>query len=495
MPATGGEKRPKTMRKAAANPLKHRLAAARSRGLTLIETALTLAIMALVVASLATMMAENADQVRARAAADKITEVYEAAQGYIKANYGALLSQTASGPVVIPAGRPSAADAVPNPSLQRAGFLSPGFVDSNGYGQHHSLVVRRVDGSTTALEAIVTTHGGRPIPDRQLGRIATMIGAMGGYVPEVPVDPTDANRVIGAYGGWRTDRTGWGSVSPTPGTVQATLAFEDGQLLTDYLYRNDIGIPEANRMNTDIDMNGNEIDNLAAIRAAGGNLSIFGNARVEGSLEASEDVVASRNVIAGTGDVIAESGDMIAEEGSVRAGYDVTADRDLVSGRNLRVNGNAEIVGSGTIQGDLGVAGKTTTGDFKTSFMDGNTVIYGIKGLSKGSNVTLDDLLPTYVPQYSYRVTPTNNLVPKPSCGGNSSRARIMIYNQMQSVLAPSKVTINSDGSVRGETYIVQGVKAVNVGLTWRVEWVGMPPANPANDARQVIAQTFCFYG
>lgn len=507
------------MRKAATNPLKSRLAAAKARGLTLIETALTLAIMALVVASLASMMAENADKVRARAAADKITEVHEASQGYIKANYGALLAQTAGGPVVIPAGRASAAAGVPNPSLQRAGFLSPGFVDSNGYGQRHSLVVRRVTGNPNALEAIVTTHGGSQIPDRLLGSIANMVGAAGGYVPQTAVTAADNNQIVGSYGGWRTARTGWGSVSPTAGTIQTTLAFEDGQLLTDYLYRNDIGVPEANRMNTDIDMNANDLNNVATIRGNGGTLNVTGNLvasvdvwsrrdlRADRDVLSGRDVTASRNVaaqnnvtagqdVSATRDV--RAGRNMAATQDVTAGrnmsatQDVTAGRDASVGRNLRVTGNSTVNGNSTVGGLLTAAR-----------IDGSARIMGFSGF-ENAGATLNDLLPKTVAQYSYLVTPGQQ-VPKPTCRGGTGNARIMVYPQAES--SRTAVTINGttgSGGAGGNSHTHTFSNTFNVDTsvavyatsnanTWTVNWTGNPAA-PASE-RRAIAQTFCFYG
>lgn len=519
---------------------RQRAAAVSRRGLTLIETALALAIMALIVASLSLMMADNADQVRAHAAADKMTEVHEASKSYIKANYAALLAATAAGPVVIPSGRPTATAPVPNgpsaslKSLQGGGYLNSGYIDTNGYGQRHSLIVRRIAGSTTDLEAIVTTTGGRPIPDRQLPRIANFVGAAGGYVPATPVVAADSGKVVGSYGGWRTATSGWGSITPSAGSIQSTLAFDDGTLLTDYLYRNDIGIPEANRMNTAIDMNGNDLNGARTVNTgilnATGNANVGGDVIVAGNVRATidvwaRDVNASRNVKA-TNDVTAgnnvtagmdvTAGRDVKATNDVTAGRDVLATRDLKAGRNALVSGTLEVAGRSKLK-DIscgGVAGDPTN-VAGPCYLDTNYVVYTgaedtSRGLTKGQALTLGDLLPRTVTQYSYRVLDGQE-VPKPTCKGGYSKARIMVYRQTESNRMTPVIGLNksrSDGYLTdvtqnaGTSYVdsTDGVFATDndpARPTWTVNWVGTPPAGtPGSEIpRQALAQTFCYYG
>lgn len=490
--------------------------ATRDRGLTLIETALALGIMALVVASLSMMMAENADQIRARAAADKITEVHEAAKGYIKANYPALLAAAAAGPVTIPSGRATAGGPIPSgpaglPSLQGGGYLNSTYVDTNGYGQRHYVVVRKLSGTPSGLEAMVSTEGGRAIPDGQLGRIANFVGAAGGYVPENPVVAADAGQVVGSYGGWRTPVSGWGSTAaPASGHLQATFAFDDGTLLADYLYRKDVGIPEANRMSTHIDMDGNNLDNAGDVNSQ--TVHVANDATVGGNVRAALDVFArnmnaTTNITADNGNIVATRGDVKAGRNvvaslDVAAGQDVVATRDVKAGRDMTaqgaVKGNTlEAVQSARVGTDLDVAGKTTTGDFKATRLNIDAIVYNDspngnnRNLSVASGVRLGDLLPRTVPQYSYRVTEgTANVVTKPLCGGDFGKARIMVYRQIDSVRAnPNLVATPTYVDVFDGIYAVDNASS----NTWTVKWEGLP-AVPGT-ARQALAQTFCFYG
>ncbi|MTH97588.1 shufflon system plasmid conjugative transfer pilus tip adhesin PilV [Roseibium sp. RKSG952] len=474
----------------------------RRRGMTLIETALVLAVFAVVTAAIVTSMAENAELTRARAVSMKMIEVKEAAHNYIKANYATLVSKApkAPGATVVRAGRSSGGSSAPAGSLQAEGFLPDSFIDVNGYGQRHALLIQST--SANQINALVVSYGGRQIPDATLARISSMIGAAGGYVPTKPL-AGDAGQVVGAYGGWRTSFTRWGPAStrPSQGRVAATLAFEDGSLLTDYLYRNDIGIPEANRMNTDIDMNSNEIYRVSRIS---GNSNI----RMDTDVTIGRDLWALRDVRV-TRDVRAVR--------NVNAGQNVYADLNMYAGRNVTAGNSLYVGNDGSIGDDLTVKDRTTTeslrvnananidGTTTTNRIDANRMVIdsllesGSSGRSFNTGgLRLSDLLPRQVAQYSYLVTPSNNIVPKPNCAGDTSRARIMLYNRTISRRSvPQLRFTTSGGYVTGiypDSYVdVAGaIYASHNGSSWRVNWRGQSAAGVTPEA---IAQTYCYYG
>ncbi len=108
---------------------------------------------------------------------------------------------------------------------------------------------------------------GNELDDRRAARIATMIGADGGYIRSTqalnalfPGNPAEANKAIGAQGIWEIDDVtqffpagGW---QPGQGRVVATTTYTSG-MGGDFLYRHAVnGLPEANSMFTDIDMSG-----------------------------------------------------------------------------------------------------------------------------------------------------------------------------------------------------------------------------------------------
>ena len=108
---------------------------------------------------------------------------------------------------------------------------------------------------------------GNELDDRRAARIATMIGADGGYIRSTqalnalfPGNAAEANKAIGAQGIWEIDDVtqffpagGW---QPGQGRVVATTTYTSG-IGGDFLYRHAVnGLPEANSMFTDIDMSG-----------------------------------------------------------------------------------------------------------------------------------------------------------------------------------------------------------------------------------------------
>lgn len=370
---------------------------ARQRGLTLIETAVAMGIVALMLASLGGMVAQNNQSIKARAAALQLQQVTNAASQYIQTNYGQVLNNTPVGSVsYIPTAPSTPGGAQPAgtagmQSLQAAGFLSNAFVDSNPYGQQTALLVTQPATAPGRLEAMVVTHGGRTIADDELGRIATSVGASGGFMPKNPTSTSGgAGQILGAYGGWRSSATNWasnsGGITPTSGHAMATLAFQNGALLQDFLYRHDIGNPDANSMYTDlhmqgnkingvsslcggssqlgcagmqIDMNNDSITDLATIKAAGNNLALTG------SLTASGDVTATGNLKSSGGYV--QAGDLPLDIDRNNPGNNKPAvpvsgggyfSSEVKIGGDTTVNGDGFFNQSVSVESDMVAGGK-----------------------------------------------------------------------------------------------------------------------------------------
>ncbi|MCZ7861260.1 shufflon system plasmid conjugative transfer pilus tip adhesin PilV [Agrobacterium salinitolerans] len=510
-----------------------RLLATRRRAATLLETALVLMVIALLLVFYVSMQQGETDRIQAKNTADRLAVIGEAAKGYLSANYSTLLTSTAGGPVVIKVGRTTAAGAVPAGSLQAAGFLPASFIDANSFNQNTALLVRKVNATT--LDAMLTTYGGREIPDRMLGTMAKLIGPAGGYVPASYPLAADAGNVIGVGGGWRSVTAQWGPAATRPdtGTIQMTMNFEDGSLLKDYLYRNDVGDPRANRMNTNIDMDKNALNNTGKITGVadpaigGGKAVIIGDASSPESLRATRDIWADRNVRA-TGYVQADSvrsDTYVDAQTYVKAGTDVIAGRNVTAANNVTAGNN--VVAQNRVQGKTVVARKAADGSGGDITADGDATIgadltanrINIDAKVFGTDVedgnprtltaglTLGDMLPRMVPQYSY-VVKDGQQVFKPTCRGGYGNARVMVYKQVDSSKTRPNIPLNvTMATANGMTFvggvdvdkantwiqISQGVLANDNGTTWTVKWVGDPKAD--NTDRQALAQTFCFYG
>lgn len=180
----------------------------------------------------------------------------QAANAYLSvpATFTAVLTATATGNVQISAA-----------TLRAAGALDPSFVDSNGYGQTHVLIVRQV--SATQLQALVMTCGGTAIPDQSTRHLIELAGGpiKGGGIPAVGVLSTNRNFAIGANGGLKVTLANFSGTAcpPTPGHIGAALYLDGSQIIPPYLFTNPV--PGAgvgpNTMNTTLYMGGNDIQN------------------------------------------------------------------------------------------------------------------------------------------------------------------------------------------------------------------------------------------
>lgn len=253
----------------------------RLKGIGLLEIALGLGLFGIFLAGSMRELNYQAQDAKANTASDHLAQAAVASQEYMRTYRTGLLAATQPGgpPIAVPIGRLSAGLPVPPgppaaptlPSVQGGGFLSPSYVDRNVYQGHHVLLVRQP--MTGTLEALVVARQGQNVPDRALTRIMSRVGAPGGAVLAKPAGP-DPGRVQGTGGAWAissADRALWEQSSPAI-SLEAfrpvyNLGFSSQAPLQDYLYRNNIGIPEANTMRTALNMGGQNIDAAATVNA------------------------------------------------------------------------------------------------------------------------------------------------------------------------------------------------------------------------------------
>jgi hypothetical protein len=172
----------------------------------------------------------------------------------VPATFSALLAATASGNVQISAA-----------TLKAAGALDPSFVDSNGYGQTHVVIVHRA--GATQLQALVMTCGGTAIADQAVRHLVQLAGGpvKGGGIPAVGVLSTSKNIAVGANGGLRVTLANFSGTAcpPAPGHIGASLFLDGSQIIPPYLFANPVpGAGQGpNTMNTTLYMGGNDIRN------------------------------------------------------------------------------------------------------------------------------------------------------------------------------------------------------------------------------------------
>jgi len=223
------------------------------RGFAILELLGALAVGSIVLLGLSTVMDNSIDDLKGQQAAYYQSQIVAAAAKYIGANQAALQAATPSSTVVA---------AVTLAQLKAGQFLPNGMATTNVYNQAPCVLVRQPDpvNFPGQFDALVTTTGGRAIPDREIAAIAMNAGPGSGYIAS-----TDTATARGAN--WSINTSAYRSVacagvtalsggSGDGGHLVSNL-FSDGagQLSTDFLYRNNVpGHPELNRMNTPIRM-------------------------------------------------------------------------------------------------------------------------------------------------------------------------------------------------------------------------------------------------
>ncbi|MHB1494143.1 MAG: shufflon system plasmid conjugative transfer pilus tip adhesin PilV [Acidithiobacillus sp.] len=208
------------------------------------------------------------DNAKAATTAQQMQQVSQAAQAYIQANYSAVeANSTASSPATITVSM-----------LQNTGYLPNAFSAANPFGQMWQVQV--LQPTPGQLQALVLTQGGTQIGQVQAPMIAAQTGAQGGFVPYNGQYGTLNDTVAhGAYSGWQVSMSGY--TNPGPGHLAALLAFNNGNLENNYLYRVAVpGQPQLNTMQTNLNMGANSVNNAQNV-----NVNQNVNAGVPGTAE------------------------------------------------------------------------------------------------------------------------------------------------------------------------------------------------------------------
>ena len=351
------------------------------KGMSLIEVTLVLSLFGVLLVTVSKSITDVNEMQNARSIAIRQTQVINAARAYMNANMNDLVTRTQGGNIVaVEVGRKNANEAAPTGSLQELGFLPSGFIDVNAYGQNTVLILREgeVDGT---VQAIVANHGGRPANDSMLGLATRFIGPMGGMTQENGPGAT-SGQIYGYAGGWRINKSDFetGSYNFPSGYNVSYIESSNGETIGNFLWRTDTGNPEANRMHTSIDMNGNSLNSVKNITATDEVLHIL--AKVEAEL-------------------------ILPPEGSTTAAAtDPSVYQDQAGNKYenyIRPDGYTRL-----------------------AYLDPSAIISHSDdtvaniGKSYPEGTRLADALPNLVAQASYYAE-DNTVVPKPTCGGPTS--------------------------------------------------------------------------
>ncbi len=178
------------------------------------------------------------------ATAQQATQFNTAVQSYIT-QYSSNISAvaTASTPATI---------TVAMLQAPAVGLLPSSFSATNPFGQTWQAQVLQPTAGN--LNALALGTGGTQLTDQVASRVAALIGAPGGFIPlnDSGTWPTGASTAQGAYAGWSLPTAGFTGIAG--GNIASLLTFSNGQFVSNYLYRNNVGNTSLNTMNTPIIM-------------------------------------------------------------------------------------------------------------------------------------------------------------------------------------------------------------------------------------------------
>ncbi|WP_321816721.1 MULTISPECIES: shufflon system plasmid conjugative transfer pilus tip adhesin PilV [unclassified Paraburkholderia] len=193
--------------------------------------------------------------------------------------------------------------------LINTGYLPSGFSSTNAYGQTWEAQI--LQPSSGELETMVVSTGGTAISDQlQLVKIASQVGAEGGFIPYANQggDSTmTTSYARGAYGGWKQAMTTF--TNPGSGHLASLLAFTSSSTNTNYLYRVEVtGESQLNAMQTDLsleDTSGtkHDINDVDALNTetvdASGDVTVGGTVTATGAINGSSTIKSSGRITSG----------------------------------------------------------------------------------------------------------------------------------------------------------------------------------------------------
>jgi len=270
-------------------------------------------------------------------------------------------------------------------------LLPSSFNAVNPYGQ--TWQAQALQPSSGTLQVMTFGTGGTALTDQIAARIGAIVGNVGGLIPlnNSGTYPAGAATAMGTAGGWQQSMTGY--VGAAGGRSVSLLVFANGQLTSNYLYRNAVpGQPQVNDMNTNLGLNGNAITNASAIGTGtltttstatiGGTASIAGNTTIGGSatISGNEAVSGALNV----------SGS-IATPATVSSGY-VQLNNVVGKGNGCSPNGLLAQDGSGaTLYCQSGVWSAPSVGGLNTGTAGTACTPYTYCNRSYGSAICYSD--------------------------------------------------------------------------------------------------------
>jgi type II secretory pathway pseudopilin PulG len=329
--------------------------ASRQRGVISLEATVVMAILLFALVGVGTWLKTNADRQQDQNAADNLNTVFKQGLTWFNANYSTVQ-----------------AAAAPSVTYPWATFMggTTTVSQTNVYGQAYSMRVNKE--ASGQLDMMIVTTGGEDISESSVQRVAKMVGGAGGYVSNL----TPAN-ATGAMGGWTVPMTNFGG-TPGPGHIAAAAFFANAAAVSNYLSRVVVpGNPAANQMETNIDMNDNNLNNANQVKAnqvitpAGNGVQVgssfyYGDGansaiRQSGALYIQNQAGSGAADIAEVGNVTA-GGQVTA--GTVVSNGNIWASNGTVTAAAMHSTGNEQVDGSSNVNGNINAGGQITSGGY-----------------------------------------------------------------------------------------------------------------------------------
>lgn len=286
------------------------------RGALMVEAIALLGLMTMISPMIVRQTAERTTEMEDVAVAGQMKTIKDSLENYIRSDYTNLIPNP-----------PQQAEFQKNIEASKlAPFLPASYIDSgairgNKLAEGFDVGVRgfcteKQNKSTGKIEdctlgascectrykivGMIVSKSDTEIPDKRAARVASMLGADGGYmrtkevVDAISTTPEGAagamKKVLGAQGMWEVDdidKYVTGTDATKGGRIAMSTVFSSGSS-ADYLYRKHVnGIPDANSMFTDLDMGGNgactdtsgdgkcnRINNAGGMEVVGGRLIV-----------------------------------------------------------------------------------------------------------------------------------------------------------------------------------------------------------------------------
>lgn len=461
------------------------------RGFTLMELLLSIGLLAMLIAGIYQFFDSWMQRATNRTAATEMMRVQNAAQDYAYANFDTLLAQ------------PGAVfHEIPIATLTAGNYLPTGFQARNVFRQnirvfHRNLTVNRLrpdgtvatDASGNALNytAIqILTVSDNPagsvirVANKRLMDIARAGGPkMGFYSAIVQPGISYANRIAGVFNEWSIENVGdlvalgYSGVPDANGGYLAAFGLvsnEDTDVNDNLLYRLSIpGRPELNRMQANLIMNGNPIENAGTIVAdkiwATGNVAFRGLA--QGAAAETAQALTVDQALRINGNGISRFNMKTSSPGC--SFVDVGGGNRTIAGGGCAVSGGEVQIIAPTDNSILDAGAVNASGNFLSDIANAATI--NANGVS-----TFDTISGTAMDMTNTVVVPTTNIS---AAGGSVTTSQLQTANMdvtggtnvgglAAASLQPGGATVTTNGTIKvGNAVELTGdISATNVNVT-----------------------------